>query len=38
LLHRLEKAGVDTLAALRGRRAEEWAAGRMSDVQLHAEV
>jgi dihydroorotate dehydrogenase len=38
LLQRLINAGVDNLAALRGRRAEEWAAGRMSAAQLHAEV
>ncbi len=38
LLRRLTSAGVENLAALRGLRAQEWAAGRMSHVQLHAEV
>jgi dihydroorotate dehydrogenase len=38
LLKRLMNAGVDNLAALRGARAQEWAAGRMSNAELHAEV
>ncbi len=38
LLQRLSQANLDSLDAVRGRRAEDWAAGRMSAAELHSAI